>query len=51
VALGTRIDTVDSVKSEAAADTKRHTNAHRPFTSHSPMWVPIPPPPPLFKLQ
>ena len=48
-ALGTRKNTGDSVKSETAADNKRHTNAHRPFTSHSPTGSTIPPPPPLFK--
>ncbi len=45
-ALGTRINTGDSVKSETAADNKRHTNAHRPLTSHSPTGSTIPPPPP-----
>src|SRR5258707_14417414 len=43
--LESRINTGDSVKSETAADNKRHTNAHRPLTSHSPTGSTIPPPP------
>jgi hypothetical protein len=44
---GTRLNTGDSFKSKTGVDNKRHTNAHQPLTSHSPIGVTIPPPPPL----
>jgi len=40
---GTRLNTGDSFKSKTDVDNKRHTNAHRPLTSHSPTGVSIPP--------
>jgi hypothetical protein len=43
---GTRLNTGDSFKWKAAAHNKRHTNVHRPLTSHSPIGVQIPPSPP-----
>jgi hypothetical protein len=42
----TPIKAGDSVKSETAADNKRHTNTQRPFTSHAPIESTLPPPPP-----
>ena len=43
---GTRLNTVDSFKSKTDVDNKRHTSAHLPLTSHSPMGISIPPSPP-----
>src|SRR5208283_872428 len=40
---GTRLNTGDSFKSKTDVDNKRHTNAHQPLTSPSPMGVSIPP--------
>ncbi len=44
---GTRLNTGDSFKSKTDVDNKRHTSAHQPLTSHSPMGVSIPPSPPV----
>jgi hypothetical protein len=43
-----RLNTGDSFKSKTGVDNKRHTSAHQPLTSHSPMGVSIPPSPPDF---
>ena len=43
---GTRLNAGNSFKSKTGVDNKRHTNAHQPLTSHSPMGVSIPPSPP-----
>ena len=39
----TRISIGDSCKDTSQADNKIHTNAHQPFTDHSPTEVSIPP--------
>jgi hypothetical protein len=43
---GTRLNTGDSFKSKTDVDNKRHTNAHRPLTSPSPIGISILPSPP-----
>jgi hypothetical protein len=47
--LSDRINAGDSFKCKRGVDNKRHTNAHRPFTSFPPNGTSIPPSPPYFK--
>src|SRR5437773_1633444 len=43
---GTRVNISDSFKSNRHVENKRHTNAHHPLTSPSPIGATIPPSPP-----